>query len=100
MVRGERVCPERLPSRLKYLDSEHASPFCLVAVGHDYNSGTLVICVTENETSLDIAGWLPALQGRLRAALAQGYSPPRTASCVWPAGKPPEHLSRFRHQIT
>lgn len=47
------------------LRADHATPLCLVGVGHDHKLGQLVVCVPEEFTNFDIIEILKAVQIQL-----------------------------------
>ena len=57
-VEIEKICRGRLDRWIQNLVKEHAIPVVLVGVGHDDQSGKLVICTTEEMGKEDIALFL------------------------------------------
>lgn len=53
-VPTEAITKERLERWENRLSAAHATPILLVAIGHDHNSGQLVVC-TLDEPELDNA---------------------------------------------
>jgi len=65
-VPTEPITRERLKRWEKHLNRDHATPLALFAVGHDHNSGKLVICTVEDQ-EIDTV----TLCALLRAAIRQ-----------------------------
>jgi len=46
-VPTDEITRERLERWSQKLEKEHATPMCLVGVGHDQKSGQLVVCLPD-----------------------------------------------------
>jgi len=46
---------ERLGRWKNKLSAAHATPVCLIGVGHDHNTGQLVVCTTEEINDAELA---------------------------------------------
>jgi hypothetical protein len=57
-VEIEKICRDRLDRWIQNLVKEHATPVVLVGVGHDDQSGKVVICTTEEMSQEDIGLFL------------------------------------------
>ena len=49
MVPTEQITDERLNRWKERLRESHATPLCLIGIGHDHNSGTPVVVTLEEE---------------------------------------------------
>ncbi len=52
------ICDQRLESWKARLVQGHATPLALLGVGHDWNSGKLVFCTTEDMPGDQLAVFL------------------------------------------
>ena len=66
MVPTEAITDERLNRGKERMSASHATPLCLIGVGHDHNSGQIVIVTLEEE---EIS--IPVLRAFLEKALSQ-----------------------------
>lgn len=58
MVPTEQITEERLGRWKRQLNEAHATPVVLVAVGHDHNSGRLVLYTVEDVSDEQLAAFL------------------------------------------
>ena len=50
----DRITAQRLAGWRRMLTAEHATPALVLGVGHDHNSGTVVLCYTEDVSTDDL----------------------------------------------
>lgn len=56
----EEIWCELIPRWATKLKSEHATPICLIGIGHDHKSGQVTICVPEDFNDYMTCGILKA----------------------------------------
>jgi hypothetical protein len=63
--RCDEITAERMAGWRKKLAEEHATPALLLGIGHDRNSGALVVCTTEDLSKRDLVTLLKGVIRRL-----------------------------------
>lgn len=62
----KEICTKRLGRWQKKLEEKHATPVLLMGVGHDHNSGKLVVCCNEDCSDAQLSLWLAGALGEIK----------------------------------
>jgi hypothetical protein len=70
----DEIIDERLAYYRRRLIQAHATPMTCIGVGHDHNSGALIVCITEDLPLLQLLVFMKGAVAKVEEAIAGGQS--------------------------